>query len=211
MNKTLLITDLFSPLLREIKDSTYDSYTVGAAIPNFKDYEYIFDFTTLGKIEKQALFNELTHNCSIYSELTCFDSQFFYKKYSNLKGSFSTLFLTDKRKIEFHTSVAPPLITDVLKSLNIEPVFISESGIGFIYPRTLAQIVNEAYFALEEEVATATDIDRAMKFGVNYPNGPIEWCKNKERYIVTILEELKNKFSGNRYNISKLLLKKAGS
>lgn len=42
--------------------------------------------------------------------------------------------------------------------------------------RVISCIVNEAFLALSEGVATAEDIDRAMKLGANYPKGPFEWA-----------------------------------
>ena len=42
--------------------------------------------------------------------------------------------------------------------------------------RVISCIVNEAFLALSEGVATAEDIDRAMKLGANYPRGPFEWA-----------------------------------
>jgi 3-hydroxybutyryl-CoA dehydrogenase len=41
--------------------------------------------------------------------------------------------------------------------------------------RILACIINEAYYALGEGVATAADIDTAMRLGTNYPQGPLAW------------------------------------
>lgn len=41
--------------------------------------------------------------------------------------------------------------------------------------RTVGGIVNEAAFALGEGVATAADIDLAMRLGTNYPKGPLAW------------------------------------
>ncbi|QLQ05690.1 MAG: hypothetical protein HZY76_06125 [Anaerolineae bacterium] len=41
--------------------------------------------------------------------------------------------------------------------------------------RILACIINEAYYALGEGVATADDIDTAMRLGTNYPRGPLAW------------------------------------
>jgi len=46
---------------------------------------------------------------------------------------------------------------------------------GFISPRVIAMIINEAWFALEEKVSSKEDIDTAMKLGTNYPFGPFEW------------------------------------
>lgn len=44
---------------------------------------------------------------------------------------------------------------------------------GFIVNRVLMPMINEAAFALMEGVATAEDIDRAMKLGTNQPMGPL--------------------------------------
>ena len=44
-----------------------------------------------------------------------------------------------------------------------------------ILSRLGAQIANEACFALGERVATAEDIDTAMRLGFNWPLGPLEW------------------------------------
>ncbi|BFG71370.1 hypothetical protein KACHI17_22510 [Sediminibacterium sp. KACHI17] len=46
---------------------------------------------------------------------------------------------------------------------------------GMIAARVIAMIINEAYFALGDEVSTKQDIDTAMKLGTNYPYGPFEW------------------------------------
>ena len=48
---------------------------------------------------------------------------------------------------------------------------------GFIAARIIAMIINEAYFAKEENVSTEKEIDIAMKLGTNYPYGPFEWAK----------------------------------
>ncbi|MBS1627809.1 MAG: hypothetical protein JSR09_08750 [Bacteroidetes bacterium] len=47
---------------------------------------------------------------------------------------------------------------------------------GFIAARIIAMIINEAYFALQDNVSTKEEIDTAMKLGTNYPYGPFEWC-----------------------------------
>jgi 3-hydroxybutyryl-CoA dehydrogenase len=43
--------------------------------------------------------------------------------------------------------------------------------------RVISCIVNEAFLALSEGVATGEDIDEAMKLGANYPKGPFEWAE----------------------------------
>lgn len=46
---------------------------------------------------------------------------------------------------------------------------------GMIAARTISMVVNEAYFALGDDVSSKEDIDTAMKLGTNYPYGPFEW------------------------------------
>tara|TARA_B110000495_G_scaffold44292_1_gene36406 strand:+ start:2196 stop:3467 length:1272 start_codon:yes stop_codon:yes gene_type:complete len=47
----------------------------------------------------------------------------------------------------------------------------------YIFARVLGGIINEAMWAVTEEVASEEDIDTAMKLGTNYPLGPMEWAK----------------------------------
>jgi 3-hydroxybutyryl-CoA dehydrogenase len=44
---------------------------------------------------------------------------------------------------------------------------------GFVVNRILIPLINEACFALEEGLATAEDIDTAVKLGLNHPMGPL--------------------------------------
>lgn len=54
-----------------------------------------------------------------------------------------------------------------------ETVLVRESP-GFVTTRVNATIGNEAFFMLQEGVASARDIDKALKLGLNHPMGPFE-------------------------------------
>lgn len=54
---------------------------------------------------------------------------------------------------------------------------VSADELGMIGPRVVAMIINEAYFALAENISTQEEINTAMKLGTNYPYGPFEWCE----------------------------------
>jgi 3-hydroxybutyryl-CoA dehydrogenase len=54
-----------------------------------------------------------------------------------------------------------------------ECVVVRESP-GFVTSRINAMIGNEAFYMLQEGVASATDIDKALKLGLNHPMGPFE-------------------------------------
>jgi 3-hydroxybutyryl-CoA dehydrogenase len=50
---------------------------------------------------------------------------------------------------------------------------LSKDFPGFIVNRILIPMLNEACFALQEGLASAEDIDQAMKLGCNHPMGPL--------------------------------------
>jgi 3-hydroxybutyryl-CoA dehydrogenase len=64
-------------------------------------------------------------------------------------------------------------VVEVGKRMRKEVVVIKESP-GFITSRINAMIGNEAFYMLQEGVASAEDIDKALKLGLNHPMGPFE-------------------------------------
>lgn len=54
-------------------------------------------------------------------------------------------------------------------------VALVENVTGLFLGRVVGSIVNEAVTAVNDGVASAQDIDLAMRLGTNYPLGPIEW------------------------------------
>ncbi len=68
---------------------------------------------------------------------------------------------------------------EFLSKLDFKTYFVNDQlNYSFILPRIGAMLINEYFFSKEEKLATTSDIDQALKFGVNYPLGPDEW-KNK--------------------------------
>jgi len=62
---------------------------------------------------------------------------------------------------------------EVGRRMGKEVVVIKESP-GFITSRINAMIGNEAFYMLQEGIASASDIDKALKLGLNHPMGPFE-------------------------------------
>jgi 3-hydroxybutyryl-CoA dehydrogenase len=56
-----------------------------------------------------------------------------------------------------------------------------------IAERVVLAIVNEAYRALGDGVASESDIDRAMRLGANHPFGPFEWARRTGVHEVTVM------------------------
>lgn len=63
----------------------------------------------------------------------------------------------------------------VAKKVGKTPVQVRNSP-GFVVNRMLCPMLNEAIFALSEGLATAAQIDEAMKLGANHPIGPLALC-----------------------------------
>jgi 3-hydroxybutyryl-CoA dehydrogenase len=80
-----------------------------------------------------------------------------------------------------------------------------------VLERVVAQLVNEACFAVEEGVAEPADIDSAMRLGLNHPRGPFEWAREigAER-IEAILDALGGD-TDERYRVAPLLRRLAHS
>ena len=81
-----------------------------------------------------------------------------------------------------------------------------EDRVALISARILAMIINEAAFAVMEDVADAADIDTAMKLGTNYPEGPLAWVDRiGADVIVGILHALYEEYGEERYRPCVLL------
>ncbi len=65
------------------------------------------------------------------------------------------------------------LTDEIARKMGKETVSIRESP-GFVTSRINALIGNEAFYMLQEGIATAEDIDKALKLGLNHPMGPFE-------------------------------------
>lgn len=79
---------------------------------------------------------------------------------------------------------------EVFSLLNKKIEWLSDEP-GFITPRVVSMIINEAFISLQEGVSTKEEIDTAMKLGTNYPFGPFEWAKRiGERKILSLLQLL---------------------
>ena len=98
-------------------------------------------------------------------------------------------------------------VREVVLAINKTPVIVNEAP-GFVVNRILIPMINEAIACLHEGVASAEDIDTAMKLGANHPLGPLalgdliglDVCL---AIMETLFEEL-----GDKYKPHQLLKKK---
>jgi 3-hydroxybutyryl-CoA dehydrogenase len=93
---------------------------------------------------------------------------------------------------------------EVGRHMGKEVVVVRESP-GFITSRINALIGNEAFTMLEEGVASADDIDKAVKLGLNHPMGPFELVDLVGLDIRLSILEYLHRTLGEKYRPSPLL------
>ena len=71
------------------------------------------------------------------------------------------------------TAETVAVMAAVSAKMGKETVLVKESP-GFITTRINAMIGNEAFYMLQDGVASARDIDKGLKLGLNHPMGPFE-------------------------------------
>jgi len=100
---------------------------------------------------------------------------------------------------------------EVARRMGKETVVVKESP-GFITSRINAMIGNEAFLILQEGVATAADIDKAVKLGLNHPMGPFEMADLVGLDTRLAVLEFLHKSLGEKYRPAPLLVEhvKAG-
>jgi 3-hydroxybutyryl-CoA dehydrogenase len=118
--------------------------------------------------------------------------------------------LLDKPLVEVAPTIFSPretveVVQRFFQSLGKE-IELVQDRVGMVMPRIICQLINEAAFALQEEIASPQDIDTAMKLGVHYPLGPIEWAeKIGVRQVYAVLAALENDLKEDRYRVAPLL------
>lgn len=91
-------------------------------------------------------------------------------------------------------------------------VSVIEPAPGMIVTRTVAMLADFAADAVGRAIATAEDVDTAMRLGVNYPQGPLSWRDELGAdWVATVLRNLHEHCPTGRYAPSRALLRRKGA
>ena len=205
----LVIIEKSHPLYNTI-NAHYETRSAEEALASFETYELIIDLSALRTKSKTLLLKELsrTTKAEIITDLTLSWGEAVLKNCPYVTGALSLLFFSPTNKVEFSAlnEKAKKQIETFLTNIGKVGIPHKELKMGFHYPRVISMIVNEAYFALGDKLATSESIDLAMKNGVNYPLGPVEWGqKIGLKYIIDLLTEYSEITEDPRYRVSQEL------
>jgi len=77
---------------------------------------------------------------------------------------------------------------------------------GLVLGRIVCQLINEAAFAVGEGFGSPEDVDVAMRYGYNWPRGPLEWADTIELdHVLATLDALHEELGEERYRAAPLL------
>ncbi len=83
---------------------------------------------------------------------------------------------------------------------------------GMVVLRTVCMLANEGADAVNQGVCSAEAVDTAMRGGVNYPRGPLEWADAIGlKQVLKLLRQLQKTYGEDRYRASPLLLRKVAA
>jgi 3-hydroxybutyryl-CoA dehydrogenase len=98
-------------------------------------------------------------------------------------------------------------IVELTKSIGKTPVEVEEAP-GFVVNRILVPMINEAAFVYSEGLASAEDIDTAMKLGANHPMGPLALGDLVGLDIaLAVMETFYKEFADSKYRPAPILKK----
>lgn len=216
MSKVTILVSENHPLIKNVHGCDYPSITVDPFNINtldavdFEETDLIIDLSSFDRNSKMDLYEHLDqiYEGPIVSDLSINWGEYLVSQYENVVAAVAAAFYSPKKCFELYQkdNEYEEITFKVFKDLGYDLEIVNHVGIGFTYPRVISQIINEAYFSKEENLATQADIDKAMRFGVNYPLGPFEWCeKIGVEKIIMLLEELREVTGDARYRPSRLL------
>jgi len=186
-----------------VQDAIRDADLIIEAVPEEMEMKMEL-FTIFDKFAKPgAIFASNTSSLSIsdMSDLTvsrerCIGMHFF--------NPVPKMKLIELVKTPFTSQKTVDVCTEVGRRMGKEVVLVQESP-GFITTRVNALIGNEAFAMLEAGIASAHDIDKALKLGLNHPMGPFELVDLVGLDVRLNILEYLHQTLGEKYRPNRLL------
>jgi 3-hydroxybutyryl-CoA dehydrogenase len=96
-------------------------------------------------------------------------------------------------------------VEELFAALGLRTVWVHDAP-GLVLGRIVAQLINEACFAVGEGVGSREDVDLGMVLGLSHPRGPFEWCEAiGVEHVLAVLDGLRIELGEERYRAAPLL------
>jgi 3-hydroxybutyryl-CoA dehydrogenase len=188
---------------RKVEDAIRDAELIIEAVPEEMEMKLEL-FTIFDKFAKaNAIFASNTSSLSIteISDVTVYRERCIGMHFFNPVPKMKLIELV-KTSLTSEETVAT--CREVGRRMGKEVVVVKDSP-GFITSRVSALISNEAIAILEAGIASAEDIDRALKLGLNHPMGPLELADLVGLDVCLNVLEYLHQMLGEKYRPSPLL------
>lgn len=211
INKNLEKSVSKGKMSQEDMDGIISRLTTSQDINDIKDCDLIIEAATENEKIKLAIFKELDEICEEKTILASNTSSLSItaigsatKRPDKVIGMHffnpvPMMALVEVIKGQLTSDEVKNIIVELSKEVGKVPVEVEE-GPGFVVNRVLIPMINEALGIYSEGLATAEDIDTAMKLGANHPMGPlalgdlIGWD-----VCLAIMEVLYSEFGDTKY------------
>ena len=194
------------PLYARLKTLGLPFFEAERDIPRLPNCGLIAEFTLFDLQTKCELYSALTEPILLEAGHLC--AGILCERLPHLAGLMASSFYSPTGKTELFLSRDNfrPMMEQFFSTLNLTVYHVPRPKLAFTYPRVISMLVNEAHLALQDNLASASALDTAMKFGVNYPLGPIEWGNSiGHGPIVKLLDALFETTGDERYRVASSL------
>lgn len=203
----------------EYMESTLNNITITATYDDLKDCDLIIEAISEDMDVKKDVFSLLDKLCGEKTILATNTSSLSITEIANSTNRpdkvigmhffnpVPVMKLVEVIKGIYTSDITKKDVFDLSTSLDKVPVEVEESP-GFIVNRILIPMINEAIGIYAEGVASASDIDEAMKLGANHPMGPLALGDLVGLDVcLAIMDVLYNDFGDSKYRAHPTLRK----
>ena len=206
-------------MTQEEMDTAFANVSFSGEMEDIKDCDLIIEAATENPVVKKAIFKELCENvqkscilASNTSSLSITDIAASTMRPDKVIGMHffnpvPMMKLVEVIKGELTSEETKNTIVELSKEIGKTPVEVEEAP-GFVVNRILIPMINEAVGIYAEGIASAEDIDSAMKLGANHPMGPLALGDLIGLDVVlSIMDVLYTEFGDSKYRAHTLLRK----
>jgi 3-hydroxybutyryl-CoA dehydrogenase len=113
--------------------------------------------------------------------------------------------LVELTRIDTTSDAAAEVAQRFFTSLGKHVVWVGDAP-GLVLGRIVCQVINEAAFAVGEDVGSVEDVDAGLLLGLNHPHGPLAWADVIGLdHVLAVLDGLADEYREERYRAAPLL------